>query len=114
MQPSTSDARVGGVLNQEKLRNAKVVVIGAGGVKSSLLYCLTAAGIGHIMIIDFDTVDLSNLNRQILYDDSSRPKKRSRGHLLVSWSQSSGSLKEPGIRATEDYSSVAFFLYCYL
>lgn len=52
---------------QELLRRARVVSIGAGGVKSPLLYYLVAAGIGTLRIIDFDRVELSNLNRQILY-----------------------------------------------
>ncbi|ACY97688.1 MULTISPECIES: HesA/MoeB/ThiF family protein [Thermomonospora] len=52
---------------QKKLAEAHVVSIGAGGVKSSLLYYLVAAGVGRIRIIDFDRVELSNLNRQILY-----------------------------------------------
>jgi len=59
-----------GVKGQEKLKKAKVVVIGAGGVKSSLLISLVAAGVGNIKIIDFDKVELSNLNRQILYTTS--------------------------------------------
>jgi molybdopterin/thiamine biosynthesis adenylyltransferase len=53
---------------QTLLDNAKVAVIGAGGVKSSLLYALTCAGVGHIRVIDFDKVELSNLNRQFLYN----------------------------------------------
>lgn len=52
---------------QESLSSSSVVVVGAGGVKSSLLYSLAAAGVGRIRIIDFDRVELSNLNRQILY-----------------------------------------------
>ncbi len=52
---------------QELLRKARVVVIGAGGVKSTLLMNLVAAGIGKLRIIEFDTVELSNLNRQLLY-----------------------------------------------
>ena len=56
-----------GIVRQKMLKNAKVVVIGAGGVKSTLLMSLTAAGIGDLRIIDFDKVELSNLNRQILY-----------------------------------------------
>lgn len=52
---------------QKILSTAKVVVIGAGGVKSSLLLSLAASGVGTIRIIDFDKVELSNLNRQILY-----------------------------------------------
>lgn len=53
---------------QNLLEKAKVAVIGAGGVKSSLLYALTCAGIGHIRVIDFDRVEESNLNRQFLYN----------------------------------------------
>lgn len=52
---------------QEALKDARVAVIGAGGVKSTLLMALAAGGIGHIRIIEFDKVELSNLNRQILY-----------------------------------------------
>lgn len=52
---------------QQSLRQAKVVSIGAGGVKSPLLYYLAAAGVGTLRIIDFDQVELSNLNRQILF-----------------------------------------------
>ncbi|RMR34860.1 UBA/THIF-type protein/FAD binding protein [Pseudomonas syringae pv. coriandricola] len=59
-----------GAQGQERLRNGKVVVVGAGGVKSSMLMILAAAGVGHIRIIEFDTVELSNLNRQILYRTS--------------------------------------------
>jgi molybdopterin/thiamine biosynthesis adenylyltransferase len=61
---------------QERLRRTRVVSIGAGGVKSSLLYYLVAAGIGTLRVIDFDRVELSNLNRQILYtgDDLGRNK----------------------------------------
>lgn len=52
---------------QKSLGDARVVVIGAGGVKSPLLYYLAAMGVGTIRIIDFDRVELSNLNRQILF-----------------------------------------------
>ncbi|MBD3228110.1 MAG: adenylyltransferase [Candidatus Lokiarchaeota archaeon] len=52
---------------QLKLKNSKVTVIGAGGLGSTVLLNLAAAGIGYIKIIDNDTLDLSNLNRQILY-----------------------------------------------
>lgn len=56
-----------GATGQEKIAKGSVVSIGAGGVKSPLLYYLAAAGVGRIKIIDFDDVELSNLNRQILY-----------------------------------------------
>ncbi len=53
--------------SQEKLKHAKILVIGAGGLGSPALLYLVSAGIGTIGIVDFDTVTLSNLNRQILY-----------------------------------------------
>lgn len=52
---------------QEKLKNARVLVIGAGGLGSPLLIYLAAAGIGTIGIVDDDVVSISNLQRQILY-----------------------------------------------
>ena len=55
---------------QQRLARARVVSIGAGGVKSPMLYYLAAAGVGHLTIIDFDLVELSNLNRQILYTEA--------------------------------------------
>ena len=61
---------------QEKLKRAKVLVAGAGGLGSPICLYLAAAGIGMIRIVDHDTVDLSNLNRQILHGtaDIGRPK----------------------------------------
>lgn len=56
-----------GVEGQEKINNAKVLVIGAGGLGSPVILYLAAAGIGHIGIIDGDIVDLSNLQRQIIH-----------------------------------------------
>jgi adenylyltransferase/sulfurtransferase len=53
---------------QARLAQSDVAVIGAGGVKSPLLYYLAAAGVGRLRIIDHDHVELSNLNRQILYE----------------------------------------------
>lgn len=56
-----------GPQGQKKLRDARVICIGAGGVKSPMLYYLAAAGVGTLRVVDFDHVELSNLNRQILY-----------------------------------------------
>lgn len=56
-----------GEIAQEKLLKAKVLVIGAGGLGCPALQYLAAAGIGSIGIVDFDVVDISNLQRQILY-----------------------------------------------
>lgn len=52
---------------QEKLMSAKVLVIGAGGLGCPILSYLTAAGVGKIGIVDFDKVDESNLQRQVLF-----------------------------------------------
>ncbi|MCH2225467.1 MAG: molybdopterin-synthase adenylyltransferase MoeB [Crocinitomicaceae bacterium] len=56
-----------GIEGQLKLKNAKVLVIGAGGLGCPIIQYLTAAGIGRIGIIDDDVVDQSNLHRQVLY-----------------------------------------------
>lgn len=56
---------------QQKLSQAKVLVVGAGGLGCPVLQYLAAAGIGTIGIIDFDTVETSNLQRQILFGSSS-------------------------------------------
>ena len=60
-----------GQKGQDKLSNAKVLVIGAGGLGCPLLQYLAAAGIGTLGVMDFDVVSESNLQRQILYGTSS-------------------------------------------
>jgi molybdopterin/thiamine biosynthesis adenylyltransferase/rhodanese-related sulfurtransferase len=61
---------------QLKLKNARVLVVGTGGLGSPLLLYLTAAGVGKIGIVDFDIVDESNLQRQVLFNmaDIGKPK----------------------------------------
>ena len=61
---------------QERIRNAKVLCIGAGGLGSPALMYLAAAGVGTIGIVDFDTVDETNLHRQVLYGNSDIGKKK--------------------------------------
>lgn len=65
-----------GLAGQQKLKQARVLVIGAGGLGCPVLTYLTAAGVGTLGIIDFDRVEVSNLHRQVLYTlaDVGRPK----------------------------------------
>jgi adenylyltransferase/sulfurtransferase len=58
-----------GVAGQEKLINSSVLCIGAGGLGSPLALYLAAAGVGHLGILDFDVVDFSNLQRQIIHSE---------------------------------------------
>ena len=68
-----------GSRGQRQLLEAKVLIVGAGGLGSPVAVYLTLAGVGTIGIVDFDTVDISNLQRQILHhdDDVGRPKAQS-------------------------------------
>ena len=59
-----------GMEGQLKLKNAKVALIGAGGLGAPLGLYLAAVGVGRIGIVDFDTVDLSNLQRQVIHGTS--------------------------------------------
>ena len=65
-----------GIQAQQKLKAAKVLIVGAGGLGCPLLLYLTAAGVGHIGIVDYDVVDESNLQRQVLFTvaDIGKPK----------------------------------------
>ncbi len=75
---------VGGT-GQKKLLAARVLVVGAGGLGSPSSFYLAASGVGTIGILDFDTVDLSNLQRQILHStrDVNRPKVESAKETLT-------------------------------
>jgi adenylyltransferase/sulfurtransferase len=74
-----------GMEGQEKLKKAKVLVAGAGGLGSPALTYLAAAGVGTIGIADFDTVALSNLNRQTIHftEDEGRKKTDSAAEKLL-------------------------------
>lgn len=77
-------SEIGGA-GQQKLKNAAVLVIGAGGLGAPVLQYLAAAGIGHIGIIDDDTVSLSNLQRQVIHgtDAIGRSKIESAGAAIA-------------------------------
>ena len=55
---------------QKMLKNTKMLVVGLGGLGCAAAQYLAVAGVGHLTLLDFDTVDLSNLQRQVLHDDS--------------------------------------------
>jgi len=59
-----------GLAGQERLKGASVLCVGAGGLGSPLLLYLAAAGVGRIGLVDFDVVDVSNLQRQVLHGTS--------------------------------------------
>jgi len=59
-----------GSAGQEKIKKAKILVVGAGGLGCPVAEFLTRAGVGEIGIIDNDVVDISNIHRQSLYDIS--------------------------------------------
>jgi adenylyltransferase/sulfurtransferase len=59
-----------GMTGQKRLKNAKVLVVGAGGLGSPALLYLAAAGVGTLGIVDFDVVDESNLQRQVIHGQS--------------------------------------------
>src|SRR4030043_1150191 len=65
-----------GEAGQEKLKKAKVFLAGAGGLGSPVAIYLAAAGIGTLRIADHDTVELSNLNRQVLHWEENIGKKK--------------------------------------
>src|SRR5437667_5448128 len=68
-----------GMAGQKKICSTSVLCIGAGGLGSPIAMYLAAAGIGKIGVLDFDTVDFSNLQRQIIHgtEDVGRPKTES-------------------------------------
>lgn len=74
-----------GLEGQQKIKNASVLLVGAGGLGSPVGLYLAAAGVGHIGIVDYDKVEMSNLQRQVLHGTNSLglPKAESaRRHLL--------------------------------
>jgi sulfur-carrier protein adenylyltransferase/sulfurtransferase len=68
-----------GIEGQRKLKNARVLIVGTGGLGAPAGMYLAAAGIGHLGIVDFDSVDVSNLQRQIIHGttDVGKPKIKS-------------------------------------
>ena len=65
-----------GIEGQGKLQRSSILISGAGGLGSPISYYLAAAGVGNLRIVDHDEVSLSNLNRQILYQDRDIGRKK--------------------------------------
>ena len=61
---------------QRKLKNSSILVVGAGGLGSPAALYLALAGVGKIGVADFDVVDRSNLQRQVLHNDSDIGKRK--------------------------------------
>jgi len=93
-----------GPLGQRKLMAAKVLVIGVGGLGSPSALYLTLAGVGTIGIVDFDVVDLSNLQRQFLHqnDDVGRPKTQSAKETLLSYNPDVNVVIHNGLLTSEN------------
>src|SRR5215213_10674418 len=74
-----------GIEGQAKLKEARVLLVGAGGLGSPVALYLAAAGVGHLGLVDFDRVDVTNLQRQVLHgtSDVGRPKLASARDRLV-------------------------------
>jgi molybdopterin/thiamine biosynthesis adenylyltransferase len=94
-----------GEAGQEKLKQAKVFVAGCGGLGSPIIIYLANAGIGTLRIVDQDTIDISNLNRQVLHweTDVGRDKVESAGEKL---SRINSLLDAQTIKTTIDESNV--------
>lgn len=101
---------------QRKLKAAKVLVIGSGGLGSPVLLYLAAAGVGHIGIVDFDVVDDSNLQRQILFsvDDVGQSKSETAKEKLLALNPhiditvyNTRFTKENALSLIQDYDVVA-------
>ncbi|PRD46302.1 HesA/MoeB/ThiF family protein [Sphingobacterium haloxyli] len=65
-----------GVVGQRKIGEAKVLVIGAGGLGSPVIQYLAAAGVGGLAVVDFDEVEMHNLNRQVIHLESAIGKSK--------------------------------------
>ena len=63
-----------GVSGQKQLLSSSILVVGAGGIGSTVLLYLAAAGVGHITVVDYDCVEMTNLHRQIIHKDSNASK----------------------------------------
>jgi len=78
-----------GMQGQRKLKNSHVIIIGLGGLGCASATYLTAAGVGHIILVDFDVVELSDLNQQVLFWEEDIGERRA-------YEKSSGAFRRVG------------------
>ena len=67
-----------GVLGQHKLLPSSVLVVGTGGIGSTLLIFLASSGVGHIAVVDHDNVEVSNLHCQVIHTEGGRGTSKAR------------------------------------
>ena len=87
-----------GLAGQQRLLASSVLLIGAGGLGCPLAQYLAAAGVGRIGLVDFDVVDVSNLQRQVLYGAADEEGGRSR-FSAKALGPAAGGRRSPGERA---------------
>jgi adenylyltransferase/sulfurtransferase len=95
-----------GEAGQEKLKKARVVIAGTGGLGSPISFYLAAAGLGTLRIIDNDKVELSNLNRQILHWDKDIGKEKAKS-ARQKLSQFNKNVKIETINTTIDETNIS-------
>lgn len=94
---------------QKRLKKSHVIVAGAGGLGSSVLTYLAVAGVGHITIVDYDQVELSNLNRQILHWEKDIGKSKVKS-ALEKLSELNQNIKIEGLEMKIDEDNVMSLL----
>ena len=83
---------------QEKLKDSRMLIVGLGGLGCAASQYLASAGVGHLTLLDFDTVSLSNLQRQVLHTDTemrvsaSLPGRNTEYRLKINSGKSAGSI----------------------
>ncbi len=102
-----------GVEGQERIRQGRVLVVGAGGLGSPVLLYLAAAGVGHLGIVDGDVVDLSNLQRQVIHatPDVGHYKVESARQQII---RLNPDVRRRGIEVSDRYRPVAHRLPAHL
>ena len=92
---------------QERLKNAYVAVVGVGGLGSPIALYLTAAGIGRLLLIDYQKPELSNLNRQVLHWEPDIDAEKSKAKYTLKSLSSINSLIKGWLNLAVTFQSIA-------